>query len=96
MLSLYRSLLAYRRASGPLREGSYADLPDVPDGVLGYERVAGDERMLVVLNLTGEPKRVANAEGTVVVGTHRDREGEPFDGELRGDEGVVVDLGARR
>ena len=91
MLSLYRRMLAFRRSSDALRAGSYRDLPDVPEGVLAYVR---GERLLVALNLTGDPRQVHVPPGTVAVGTHRDREGTTVAGaiELRPAEGVVVEL----
>ncbi|WNO52562.1 alpha-amylase family glycosyl hydrolase [Stakelama saccharophila] len=57
MLSLYRTLLALRRASPALRIGEYAALP-ADSGTLCYQRRHGDERLLIALNLTGEPRRL--------------------------------------
>jgi alpha-glucosidase len=50
ILHLCRALLALRRASPALRLGSLTLLDDVPDGVLAYERAAGDDRRLVWLS----------------------------------------------
>ncbi|OXM71848.1 MULTISPECIES: alpha-amylase family glycosyl hydrolase [Amycolatopsis] len=54
MLSLYRALLALRRARPSLRHGSQVFL-DAPPGVLAYLRVAGRERTLVALNFGDTP-----------------------------------------
>jgi alpha-glucosidase len=49
ILNLYRRLLAARRASDGLRLGSWTRL-DAPETALAYERAAGDDRRVVVLN----------------------------------------------
>ena len=53
-LSLYRRALDFRRASAPLRGGSFAWL-DAPDGSLVFERNAGDETLVCAVNLDAEP-----------------------------------------
>ncbi len=50
MLVLYRSLLTLRRARAALRAGDITVL-DCEGDVLAYERRAGDERLVVALNL---------------------------------------------
>jgi alpha-glucosidase len=55
MLSLYRRLIWYRKGSAALRGGDYRSLPDAPGGCFAYLRTAGDERLLVALNFTGQP-----------------------------------------
>jgi alpha-glucosidase len=54
MLGLYRQLIWYRKSSAALR-GDYRSLPDTPGGCYAYLRSAGDERLLVALNFTGQP-----------------------------------------
>jgi alpha-glucosidase len=54
MLSLYRRLIWYRKGSPALHGGDYRSLPDAPGGCYAYVRTAGDERLLVALNFTGE------------------------------------------
>src|SRR5262245_53591561 len=88
ILHLYRRLLAVRRSSAALREGSIA-LRDAPDGVLAYERRAGDERWVVAVNFTSE--RVAYAvPGSVVVASDGAGEGQAFRGVLAPDGAVVA------
>jgi alpha-glucosidase len=53
ILHLYRRLLAARRASPALHSGTLT-LLDAPDGVVAWERVAGDDRRRVLVNFTGE------------------------------------------
>jgi alpha-glucosidase len=99
MLTLYRKLLALRRASPALYGGSYRPLDGVPDDCFVYVRERGEERKLVALNFSGAeqivplPALASSAE--VLLSTHLDREG-PVDSDnlrLRADEGCVVALG---
>jgi alpha-glucosidase len=85
---LYRRLLATRRASAALRFGDLSVL-DSADGVLAYERVDGDDRRVVLINFTSEPKPV-DAKGTVEVSSTGDGEGHPFTGTLESDQAVVL------
>ena len=55
MLTFTRQLIALRRETAALSQGSYRSLP-APDGVLAYERRHGDQRCQIVLNLTGVPQ----------------------------------------
>jgi alpha-glucosidase len=94
--ALHRRLLALRRASPALTRGAY--LPVAASGdLLLYLRQNEQQRMLVALNLGGEPSVVAPKDkpwrGKVVLSTLLDRE-EAVDGDLalRGNEGVVVEL----
>jgi alpha-glucosidase len=54
MLTLYRKLIALRRASPALTHGTYRAVP-VGDNILSYERCHGDQRLLVVLNFASAP-----------------------------------------
>ena len=66
--------------------------------LLAYRREAGDQAFLVVLNLGGEDQ-VWPADsalgGQVRLSTHPGREGEAIGGTLtlRGDEGVIAEVG---
>ncbi len=96
-LTLYCRLIALRRSEPALEVGSYRSLK-VPDDLLAYIREADDRRLLVMLNLGETTHTVALGEAQmndrVLLSTHLDREGEPVRGvvEVRGDEGVVVEL----
>ncbi len=57
LLSWYKALIALRRGSAALREGSIA-FQDLHEEVLAYERAAGAERVLVLLNFASGPRRV--------------------------------------
>ena len=85
ILSLYRELLALRRTTPALHEGSFA-LLEAPDGVLAYERRHRDEVVHVLLNLTGQATVMA-WEGEVLASTLDDA---PERGVLHADEGIVL------
>ena len=51
VLQFYRMLLDLRRRTAALREGNYAPVTAAPD-VFAYERSAGSESVLVVLNMS--------------------------------------------
>ncbi len=57
ILTLYRRLLATRRARAALSIGDFA-LLDAEGDVLAYERRHGTERLIVALNLGGQPQRL--------------------------------------
>jgi len=91
MLSLYRALLALRRATPALREGSYKSL-EAGEDVYAFER-GGD--LAVALNFAPEPRRVgATGRGSLLLST---RPATPCGTEidlatltLEPDEGVIV------
>jgi alpha-glucosidase len=94
ILTLYRRLLALRRAEPALSVGSYTPI-DAEGDLLGYVRTGDSTRFLVALNLGHAPATLSfPGSGTVEIGSHADREGmEAGSGiELRGDEGLVVRL----
>ncbi|MEH3123233.1 MAG: alpha-amylase family glycosyl hydrolase [Sphingomonas phyllosphaerae] len=83
MLTLYRRLLALRRAQAALAVGDFR-LLDAPDGVLAYERRHGDERLRIALNLTDAAKPLPFAPD-VLLSTL-----DPApDGVLRANEGII-------
>jgi alpha-glucosidase len=57
ILTLYRRLLAIRRAHPSLSTGDFT-LLDTDGDVLAYERRHGAERLIVALNLGGRPQRL--------------------------------------
>jgi alpha-glucosidase len=88
ILHLYRRLLSARRGSAALQVGEWIDR-DTPDGVLAYERVAGADRRLVLVNFTREAKAVP-VSGRVVVASDGASEGGAFPGLLAPDTAVVL------
>ncbi len=96
ILNLYRRLLAVRRASRALKLGSYRALA-TPSGVFAYLREVDGERVVVVLNFTGKPVRVALPDvgrGRIAVATSIARTGDVDLGtlELNAHEGLVITL----
>ncbi len=93
MLSLYRRLIAVRRASPALCLGDVSVLA-AENGMLVYERRSGAERLLVALNLTPEPRSISLAGGawTQVISTQRQGEAQAASSELAlaANEGMVL------
>jgi alpha-glucosidase len=88
ILHLYRRLLALRRARPALHAGS-CRLLDAPAGVLAYERTAGAERWVVLVNFSADRVRFA-APGRVEVASDGEGEGEAYAGSLGPAQAVVV------
>jgi oligo-1,6-glucosidase/alpha-glucosidase len=89
MLSLYRRLLALRRAEPALAVGSFA-LLDAPAGVLAYRRQYDGRDLSIFLNLTDQNVTMNwhdTGQGTTLLSTLAD---EPRPGLLRANEGIVV------
>ncbi len=95
MLALHSRLLALRRTEPALAIGSYAPIEAEGD-MLAYARERDGRRFLVVLNLGHRPRTFTsnNLAGRLALSTHLDRIDERVVGalELRGDEGVIVEL----
>ncbi len=93
VLSLCRDLISLRAAVPDLREGSYASVPGVPDGVFAYRR---GERVLVALNLGSSVAAVHGVHGRIRIATDRSLDEQPVAGrlELAPGQGVVVRLDA--
>jgi alpha-glucosidase len=95
MLTLYRRLIALRRAIRALTAGSYTPI-EATDDLLAYVRTYAQQRCLVVLNLGSQPQRLelgrAEIRGQIALSSSLDRAGEQVRGSvtLRPDEGVVV------
>jgi alpha-glucosidase len=94
LLHLYRRLLAARRQSPALREGTIRLLDDTGD-VLAYERTAGEDRRLVAISFSPQPATIelhgewrveidsAGGGGDCATGTR-------FDGRLGPEEAVIA------
>ena len=101
VLSLYRRLTALRQSEPALMVGSYEAIAADAD-MLAYVRAHEGRRFLVVLNLGAEPAKFGMPDGSgggsVAICTAVEREGEEVAGtlEVRGNEGMVVELVSRR
>lgn len=98
LLNLYRQLLACRKASTPLHQGSYRSLDVGSAECYAFLREADDQRLLVVLNFSSQERTLAVPSfpaGRIVLSTCLDRGGivDITGLSLRGDEGMIIDLG---
>jgi alpha-glucosidase len=95
LLNLYRHLIRLRRSHPALQFGSYRPI-DASGDLLVFARELAQESLVIALNLGSE--RIAlhapGMSGAVIASTNRDREGEAISDafELRGDEGLVIEL----
>jgi glycosidase len=95
LLSFYRRVIWYRKASPALLDGTYRPV-DSPRDTFVYLREHGSQRLLVALNFGREARTVALPEGqrgSLVLSTLPDRVA-PAGGEfaLAADEGIVVQI----
>jgi alpha-glucosidase len=92
LLQLYRRLIDIRRRHPALRVGDCHVLSP-QNNIFLYERSAGDEALLIALNLWAEPAPLAlpnRKEPTILLSTYLDRDGPATDPILRSGEGVIV------
>jgi alpha-glucosidase len=97
MLTLYRRLIAIRKAEPVLLAGRCEVLPPAGD-VLAFRRYLDGEEMTVLLNTgSGAQRFTLPRPGQLVLSTHLDREGEGLAGtvELRPDEGLLIRAAAQ-
>ncbi len=98
MLSLYRGLIAARRASPALARGEHRSLFGIGSDVLAWLREADGERVLVLLNVGDaeqrcDLRRVAATDGEVIVATSaRTGRADLTDLTLAGLEGIALRL----
>jgi alpha-glucosidase len=92
MLHLYRRLLTARRCSPALQLGDLRLLDGLDEGILAFQRTAGTERRVVLINFTGAPVAVVHIAvgGSVEVSSDGVGEGTTFSGTLRPDQAVVL------
>ena len=86
--NLYRRLLAARRGSPALQLGTFAWLRS-SEGVLAWERVAGEDRRMVAINFTEQDAGLATS-GTIEVASNGVGEGVAWSGSLAPWQAVVL------
>jgi alpha-glucosidase len=94
LLTLTRDLLRLRREHPVLHTGDFERFGPTPDGTFAYRRTSPFGQLTVGLNLTASPASVpGGGPGRVLIGTHRDREGDRIDEtlDLRPNEALVVE-----
>ena len=97
ILTLYRRLIELRRVEPALSVGEFAPLPAHGD-LMAYVRKTDERRLLIVLNLGPRPRSFELSDlqcrAALLLSTHLDRGGDKLDDDLdlRGDEGVIIEL----
>jgi alpha-glucosidase len=93
ILRLYRNLIQLRKIQSTLVSGKLENV-EARDKVLRYQRTGEGKRILVLLNMGSQPAQVNVENGTILVSSFLDREGQSVSGQLdlRGAEGVVIAL----
>jgi alpha-glucosidase len=95
ILQLWRSLIALREQEPALTQGTQEPVRARND-ILAFRRRLGGDSILVLLNLSGEPRRWPAMELGEVLSSHLDRKtGLPVDRPLllRGQEGLIIKSG---
>ena len=69
ILNAYQRLLALRKSELALREGSYRAVDEENPYVFSYLRQSGESTVLVLLNMSGEPRTVSLSLAPNVAGT---------------------------
>jgi oligo-1,6-glucosidase len=79
VLAHYRRLIRFRASSDVVVRGDFGAVDSGDPNVLAYERTLGDQKLLVVVNLSGEARAcrlLADAESMrLVLTNHRRQEG---------------------
>lgn len=92
ILTLYRALLALRRSTAALSIGDYA-AAGADENVLAYERRYENDRLLVMLNLSSQPRRWILPSNTHEAGLLASTVPPPSEpGILRPNEGLILRL----
>jgi alpha-glucosidase len=95
LLALYRRLIDLRRSSPALSVGSYRAV-ETNSRLLVFDRICGDERLRVALNLGPEPDELdlGRERGRILVSARRGAEGNLAARRLvvGGDDGLIIRL----
>ena len=82
LLHFYRTLIAWRRALPALRDGGIGPYPADQGPISAYVRADAAQRLLVVHNLSGQPRQVKLLEGGFDHVLRRTRTGIALDGHV--------------
>ena len=93
VLALYRALLELRRLYPSLSQGDIKEVR-AENGVLSYQRVSGDRRLHILLNLTDDLRQTVTPAGRILLTTILDGSGAQVGGPftLEAGEGVLLEL----
>lgn len=90
ILHLYRRLLAARRASPQLRQGSW-DRVEAPIDVLAYRRSHAMDERLVAINFADQPRQLTAPDSSIVdVASDSVGAGGPFGGWLGPEQALIM------
>lgn len=90
IVHLYRRLLGARRASEALMLGELTHL-DSPAGALVFDRRAGDDRRVVIVNFEASPCEArVDGEWTIEVSSDGRGEGDAFEGAIGADQALIL------
>jgi alpha-glucosidase len=92
LLNLYRALMVLRRATPCLMQGDYQPIR-AHDDVLAYRRSLGSESVLVLLNISGDPRRWdCDHSGVCLLSTDPARQRGPLGRavQLQANEGLII------
>lgn len=98
MLNFTRTLLKLRRESPALHGGKHTSLNGTPSDVYAYLRESGDQRFVIAINFSGEPREFVLNEangGSIHLSTLMDRTDEAISNgkvSLRPHESVLIRL----
>ncbi len=91
ILHMYQRLIALRHSSPALAVGSVMLLDELPEGVLGWDRVHGDDRRRVLVSFSDDSIAVVGLEGwRVDLASDGGGEGVGFAGTLGPNQAVVL------
>lgn len=85
VLNFYKEMIALRKTSPVLREGSFRKI-HISNTAFVYERELDGEKLMVALNFSGKTVKV-NVTGETVISNYG---GKKFDGELKPWQGVII------
>jgi alpha-glucosidase len=96
MLSLYRRLIQLRKQTAALAEGTYREFESAPEDCLVFRRETPTQHVIVVLNMSNEPRELKTPAGKILLSTTVERAGESVASPLRlaPNEAVILDASA--
>ena len=98
LLNLYRQLIKLRSSSNILKLGIYEEL-SLHEKVYGFGRRLGDDRFIVILNISGSAVSLdlGAIEGKVILSTYQDISNKIVAKRLnlRPHEGMIINSGRR-
>ena len=100
VLNFYKKMISLRNATPALQYGDWVPVNKGERGVLVYNRILGDDKIVVLLNFKNRSKKITplfHEEGTVILSTHRPERTllQPNDVNLHPYEALVIGLKMR-